>query len=517
MSSEDKMNEISKHSSGCCNGYYSTTAATSLNTLCEHKSSQFLQYTNLIDPSPESLLSKDSFNMYIKNQANLSDTENDLLVSVIQKEYEDIRKKTGDKDVLGDSIYKHIFEYHSDSNSCQNSLILGEDTLSKESDKIQLNTQSPQKFPENTNHISKSQEITSYIHQSVINSDIDENCHYWENFPNYLGESNYMTYPSFYNYMNYLSYPFNQPKLINNKKSNLAEYQKTTKSNTTLAYNYSIHSQVQTTKTCIYPLSYNSGNALNVPFKEGIMIQTSHHVSVSSKFLQQKLDNRESITKIDYTNHIKGKILSLISLKDSSKKLQKSINLFTEEVIDLVFHEIFQMIIPNLHLSFCNYFFQKFFKVLSKDQRIQVLKLFKVNNMFSLCCLKIGVYLMVSIIERVNSSEEMQLIDSILSDKLLNLLVHPTGYRVLEKIVLKFDEKYFSQILPTIFSDFVAYCQNSFASEVIKIILSRIHKSSKASKAFATSITENLIELSSNHTSSSVVVASIYVSLLIKI
>jgi hypothetical protein len=127
------------------------------------------------------------------------------------------------------------------------------------------------------------------------------------------------------------------------------------------------------------------------------------------------------------------------------------------------------------------------------------------------------VYLVISIIEKVSTVEEMNLIDSVLGDRLLDLLTNPNGYRVLEKITLRFEEQYFSHIFNPIFASFVMYSKDPSACEVLKVLLSKINKNNKLYKMFAQLISDNLLELASDKIATSIVVASLYVRLLIKL
>lgn len=250
-------------------------------------------------------------------------------------------------------------------------------------------------------------------------------------------------------------------------------------------------------------------------YNQGSIAMYFNPFADSLRFLEGKLQCKDKISKFEYEAIIKGKVIGLASSRESSKKMQKAINLFLEETVNAIFNEIFSQIIPNLNSNFCNFFLQKFLKVLNKPQRIQILELFKESNFYSLCCNTNSVYLVVSIIEKVNSLEEMNIVSSQLGSRYLNLMVHQTGYRVLEKVILKFEEKYFDRIIPSIINNFVNYSKDSYASEVIKILLFRISKSSKFSSVFSQLIIDNLLELSSNKVSNSVVVASLFVRLLL--
>lgn len=231
-------------------------------------------------------------------------------------------------------------------------------------------------------------------------------------------------------------------------------------------------------------------------------------------FLEWKIKFKVNITNFDYEAFLRGKILKLASSKDNSKILQKAIYILLAEPINAILNEIFYHIIPSLSSKYCGYFFQKFFKVLDQPQRIRILGLFMDNNIHNLCCGTNSVHLVVSIIESIQAYNEMNIVDSQLCDRYIEYLTHPNAYRVLSKIIFRFDDNYFEHIIPHIIKNLTYYSKDFYANKTIKALLSKISKNSKLSHVFSQLIIDNLLELSSNNVSITLVVSSIFVSCL---
>lgn len=404
---------------------------------------------------------------------------------------------------IDDSIYKYIFEDASDIDDCS--------LKRKSKSEAFANFNSK----EETNINQKKTSSTSFGSHPILYNQARNT--FDITFPKNLHSNNSLSYfvESAHNQMNRYNYGvYYYPRYHHNNEVRYSYQLKGGFNNQTLNHSYIQHQNNSN-------LNYNVGSierGLVDPSKDlsNFTFEKKPNdcisISLTIKMIDDKIISKTDITRNDYTFFLKDRIINLISSKDSSKKMQKCIFLLNPEVINSILDEILPNIINSINNNFCNYFYQRFFKYLNTQQRLRVLNLFVENYFFSLCCLKTGVYLVIAIIEKVASTEEMDLINSALADKFLELLTNPNGYRVLEKITLRFEERYYIHIFSPIFSNFVNYSKNPYACEVLKVLLSKINKNNKLCKAFAQLISSSLLELSTDKTASSIVVAALYVS-----
>ena len=225
--------------------------------------------------------------------------------------------------------------------------------------------------------------------------------------------------------------------------------------------------------------------------------------------LKTKIEEKSIISLKDYESNFKGHILPLISNKEYSKKMQKSVNLFSEEASDEILSELIPDIMSSVNNMYCNYFYQKYFKYLSLKQRIKLLYFFK-NKLFSLCLIKTGVYIVISLIEKASAEEEISLITENLLEKYKELLYHEHGYRALEKIVQKLEIKHYEGFAEYLSENILILMKNDFSSEVVKALVSKPISSQNISSIIVSKINENLVEVLSDTKGISIVLCLSY-------
>lgn len=446
-----------------------------------------------------------------------SDKENSELLTKEDLEENEANNIGSCNTKVDESIYKCIFDEDSENEeelaakkakteprfllNYQKENLLHNSNLALKSN--QFNHQISQDYPYRDQQFVKNYRTTNIFRANSIPTQMQHSFVSTSNYSNasYLHPSaNVANYFPNCNNMFRMSYHNQTHNLQNRMQSNnFTYYTPINMSN----YSSKANSSLLTSSSSIYPRPQTQSS--DKSFRDSISIE------LIMMMLEDKINSKVEITLNDYNIFLKDRVLCLISSKESSKKMQKCICLLTPEVINAVFNEILPNVIASLKNNFCNYFYQRFFKNLNTQQRLKILWLFKENHFFSLCCLKAGVYLVISVIEKISTTEEMNLVDSVLGDRLLELLTNSNGYRVLEKITLRFDEKYFNHLFNPIFSNFVNFSKDPSACEVLKVLLSKINKNNKLCKMFAQLISENLLELASDKVATSIVVASLYV------
>lgn len=208
-------------------------------------------------------------------------------------------------------------------------------------------------------------------------------------------------------------------------------------------------------------------------------------------FLEAKLKDRKGISIKDFYGYLKDKIKLLISQKESSKLMQKSISLCSSEVLKLICIEIIPGFVESLENNFCAYFYQKLIRYLEQTERLEILLAIR-DCIFNLCCSSTGVHLVCALIEKATSNQELYLIIKGLSSRVIQLVSHEHGYRCLLKILKFLEENCFEKVYTHILSNFKYYSLTQSSCEVIKELLILISKNKKQASSFTNAITENL-------------------------
>ena len=186
----------------------------------------------------------------------------------------------------------------------------------------------------------------------------------------------------------------------------------------------------------------------------------------------------EHTGKIDFYiyNLIKGKIVSIIKNHKGSKIFQKYLkSTHSDEILHLIFVELFPFL-PDLIIDpYANYFCKKFFTYLNQKDRIDFLKNIE-KNLVELSSDSIGTYPIQSIIEHLSSKNEKNIILSGIKEGFIKLIYDAFGCHVLEKLLTCFEDEYVEFIYTYIFDNFLYLTNNSNGIYIIKKILTFTQK-----------------------------------------
>lgn len=269
---------------------------------------------------------------------------------------------------------------------------------------------------------------------------------------------------------------------------------------------YSQTNNLSKENTTVYKKPSNSSNTNSCKSKKSISREDTEKAYST---LKTKIESKSTISLKDYEMNLKGHILALISSKEYSKKMQKSVNLFSEDASEEILSELIPDIMSSVNNIYCNYFYQKYFKYLTLKLRIKLLYFFK-NKLFSLCQIKTGVYIVISLIEKASTDEEICLITENLLEKYEDLICHSHGYRALEKLILKLEIKYYDQLANYISKNVVILMKNEYSSEVVKAFVSKPITNQSISSIIISNINENMVEILSDAKGASLVLCLSY-------
>ena len=314
--------------------------------------------------------------------------------------------------------------------------------------------------------------------------------------PNY-NESNYINNLQANNNMNSIDIKRNE----NRKKTH--DIQNTNFQNQNFAYNYLNNNNLNlnTNNNSRFfvrkSLSINNNNNNNIYFKNILMnnnnykneiinnnsgenkinyINNSNNVNDNLIFELKHL--LEHSGKIDFYiyNLIKGKMVNIIKNHKGSKILQKYLKTtHSDEILHLIFTELYPFLQELIIDPYANYFCKKFFTFINQKDRIEFLKGIE-KSLIELSSNSIGTYPIQSIIEHLNSKNEKNIIISGIKDGFIKLIYDSFGCHVLEKLLTCFEDEYVNFIYTYIFDNFLNLTNNSNGIYIIKKILTFTQK-----------------------------------------
>jgi hypothetical protein len=226
------------------------------------------------------------------------------------------------------------------------------------------------------------------------------------------------------------------------------------------------HKKFNTTNQTESPLKKNLNTNSDIYNKiNGSQLFSLNNLEVLENFVNEKL---EAISEDLYLT-IKGNITSLLKNQNTSRVLQRCLNKTDKSVIKNIFYEIIPQLYEIIIDPYGNYFCQKFYSYISYEDRltfiIQITKNFAfiANN-------PIGTYPLQTIIEKLNSKEEVYIISETLrNSKLLEEICNDShGVHVVEKILICFSEEYIYFVYEYILSNFLEFSNNSSGLVLIK-------------------------------------------------
>ena len=254
----------------------------------------------------------------------------------------------------------------------------------------------------------------------------------------------------------------------NNNNSNNNLYMKNIKMNNTINNNEIINPIMNSendnsifTNNNNINLNYNLNNNLN------------NNNCINDNLIFELKHLLEHTGKIDFYiyNLIKGKIVSIIKNHKGSKIFQKYLkSTHSDEILHLIFVELFPFLSDLIIDPYANYFCKKFFTYLNQKDRIDFLKNIE-KNLVELSSDSIGTYPIQSIIEHLSSKNEKNIILSGIKEGYIKLIYDTFGCHVLEKLLTCFEDEYVEFIYTYIFDNFLYLTNNSNGIYIIKKIL----------------------------------------------
>ena len=217
----------------------------------------------------------------------------------------------------------------------------------------------------------------------------------------------------------------------------------------------------------------NKSNYININNNMNI-----NNSSITDNLIFELRNLLEHSGKIDFYiyNIIKGKIVSIIKNHKGSKIFQKYLkSTHSDEILHLIFVELYSNLEELIIDPYANYFCKKFFTYLNQKDRIDFLKSIE-KSLIELSSDSIGTYPIQSIIEHLNTKNEKNIIISGIKEGFTKLIYDTFGCHVLEKLLTCFEDEYVNFIYTYIFENFLNLTNNSNGIYIIKKILTFTQK-----------------------------------------
>ncbi len=193
---------------------------------------------------------------------------------------------------------------------------------------------------------------------------------------------------------------------------------------------------------------------------------------------------------------LKGKFISIIKTQKGSRVFQKYLKNTQSEIIHNIFMELYEKLNSLMTDPYANYFCQKFYGFLSKEDKILFLKQIR-SSLINIAISKIGTYPLQGIIEQLTTQTERDIIISTIKDYILNLSQDLYGTHVIEKILICFSEDSIDFIYDIIIDNFLLLAVHNNGLCVIKKIIIHCTKQTTIERILA-KLVENALYLIQN-------------------
>ena len=164
--------------------------------------------------------------------------------------------------------------------------------------------------------------------------------------------------------------------------------------------------------------------------------------------------NRAGFINYSIFMNIKPKLLSLIKTQTGSRILQNYLPKTPQQIISLIYSEIYDKANLLLLDPYANYFCLKLFCCLNKNERISYLNLI-VKNIVTFSVNKIATYPIQCIVGHLITKEEKEIVIEPINKNLKKLALDIYGTHVLEKIILCLEPEYCKNLIRFILDNFV--------------------------------------------------------------
>ncbi len=192
---------------------------------------------------------------------------------------------------------------------------------------------------------------------------------------------------------------------------------------------------------------------------------------------------------------LKGSFLEIITNQNCSRILQNCLQTIPDSILSKILKEVSVKINELMIDLYANYFFQKFYGVLSDSDRLFFLNQIK-DHIVSIANNKIGTYPLQAVIDKMKTRTERDILVESLKDSIMEMCQDQNGVHVIEKMILCFQEADILIIYQTLIKNFEILANNANGLCVAKLII--LMKDNENLKILHSKIVDNALVLVQN-------------------
>ena len=239
------------------------------------------------------------------------------------------------------------------------------------------------------------------------------------------------------------------------------------------------HSQAQTQTLLQTSSQYKSSRRFNTSHYNPPHRKPTHlgsEMTIYLSELEHELRNSSHIT-ISIFSSIRPRLLLIIKTQIGSRILQTYLPNSPNQVISLIYQDIYDKINVLLLDPYANYFLIKLFAALSTNERISFLQII-VKNIITFSSNKIATYPIQCIIGTISSPQEKMIIVSHLIKHIQKIAFDIYGTHVIEKAIICLEKEYTHDIVLYIINNFtlIANHVNSLCLAKKVLMLDNAHE-----------------------------------------
>jgi len=279
----------------------------------------------------------------------------------------------------------------------------------------------------------------------------------------------------------------------------LGSLNKTTKDNNSFAnstYNttYYDYSNVFMNNSSNSTYDVNSVSKLKKVRNRGLSEESPRSILDSEEGVEMKMACVDFVNDEVYEK-LKGSFLEIITNQNCSRILQNCLQTIPDSILSKILKEVSVKINELMVDLYANYFFQKFYGVLSESDRLFFLNQIK-DNIVSIANNKIGTYPLQAVIDKMKTSTEREILVESVKDSIMEMCQDQNGVHVIEKMILCFQEADILIIYQTLIKNFEMLANNANGLCVAKLII--LTKDNENLKILHSKIVENALVLVQN-------------------
>lgn len=176
----------------------------------------------------------------------------------------------------------------------------------------------------------------------------------------------------------------------------------------------------------------------------------------------------DDVTFENFVERIGGDLIPFIKTQRGSRLMQKFLNKVSAESVDRILDQLSPNLKEIMVDGYGNYFIQRLTQCCSTEQRVLVLG-YVAEDFLEIANNNAGTHSIQSLIEIINSKEEMEILRKCVEPHILRLAYNTNGTHIIQKIISCFEESNRNFLNDFILANLVKMCLNANGICVVKL------------------------------------------------